>query len=103
MCAPLSKNIRTNSEYYVSYTLTTKAIILLIAITMAIIFVIDSSRYVLGQLNYSSTSSNASDNETNSIASCILEKATKTNGTWVVKSGLDCGESTLILNLSNSK
>jgi hypothetical protein len=70
---------------------------------MAIIFVIDSSRYILGQLNYSSTSSNAADNETNSVAGCVLEKATKTNGTWVVQSGLDCGESTLNLNLSNPK
>ena len=70
---------------------------------MAIFFVIDSSRYVLGQLNYSSTSSKAVDNETNSVAGCVLEKATKTNGTWVVQSGLDFGQSPLIQNLSNSK
>ena len=76
--------------------------ILIIAITMAIFFVIDSPRYVLGQLNYLSNSSNTADDETNSVADCVLEKATKTNGTWVVQSGLNCGESTLILNLSNS-
>jgi hypothetical protein len=82
---------------------TTKTIILLIAITLAIIFVIDSPRYVLGQLNYSSTYSEATDNETNSLAGCVLEKATKINGTWLVQSDLDCGESPLIQNLSNSK
>jgi hypothetical protein len=70
---------------------------------MAIFLVIDSPRYVLGQLNYLSNSSNTADNETNSVADCVLEKATKINGTWVVQSGLNCGESTLILNLSNSK
>lgn len=80
--------------------MTTKAIILLIAITVAIILVINSTKYVLGLSNYSLTYNKTASNETNSMADCTLERAVKTNGTWLVQSNLDCGEIPPLPNIS---
>jgi hypothetical protein len=86
----LSKGIRTNTLIIIR--LTVKMKIFLIGVAIFIISVVDLSSHVLGQLTSSSSKNESVVNQTDKVAGCILDKAVRINGTWVVQTGLDCNE-----------